>query len=286
MKTCAALLLLALSCTAFAADPTAPYVVERLELPGPVAGVVVKVDLRDPRVQVSVALADNRDPDGPGPAVGLLDTTSGVARRRDFDITLNASFFNAQDAREVLGKRIRYFVGNGAYPVGWHFSDGKLVTAPQKPNQFRQALVVHRGGAISIDTALEALPADTAFAVSGNAMLVTDGQATTSVNEAREPRSAVGLSADGKTLILLAIDGRQQGYSRGVSMKELAQIFLDLGARNALNLDGGGSTSLVLKDPGSGGYAIANKPSDLSPMGMHLQVERPVVDVIGVRLLP
>lgn len=275
--------------TAFAGDGTpaqAPaYTVERLELPGPVAGVAVKVNLRDARVRVQVALADERDPDGAGPAVGQLDTPSAVARKRDFDVTLNASYFAVSDTRSVEGTRVKYFTGNGGWPSGWHFSDGRLVSTPGNTGRFGQALVVHKDGAISIDAELKALPADTRYAVSGNRIVLQNGMPTPPENdEPREPRSAVGLSADGNTLILLAIDGRQPGYSRGVNMRELAQIFLDLGARSALNLDGGGSTSLVLKTPGSDTYAIANRPSDLAPMAIRLSVERPVVDVIGIRV--
>ena len=281
------LLLAACAAPAFADGPApalAPaYTIERFELPGPVAGVAVKINLRDARVRVQVALADNRDPDGAGPAVGQLDTPSAVARKRDFDVTLNASYFAVSDTRTVAGKTVKYFTGNGAWPVGWHFSDGRLVAAPAKAGSFAQALVVHQDGSVSIDAELKALPADTRYAVSGNRVVLQNGMPTPPENdEAREPRSAAGLSADGKTLILLAIDGRQAGYSRGVNMRELAQIFLDQGARNALNLDGGGSTSLVLKAPGSDTYAIANRPSDLAPMAVRLSVERPVVDVIGI----
>ncbi|HEY5800673.1 MAG TPA: hypothetical protein VIT92_10660, partial [Burkholderiaceae bacterium] len=87
-----------------AAAVKAPFTVERLALPGPVAGVVVKVDLQDPRVKLQVALADDRDPDGAGPAVGLLDTPTAIARRNDFAVTINASFFAVIAAREVAGK--------------------------------------------------------------------------------------------------------------------------------------------------------------------------------------
>ena len=263
---------------------TLPYTVERLSLPGPVAGVLVKVDLNDPRVRVAVALADDRDPDGDGPCVGQLETTSQVARKHDFDVTINASFFAAPATREMAGEKIHYFVGNCGWPQGWHFSNGKLHSKPNTAS-LRATMIVHRNGKISLADAVQALPADTQFAVSGNAMMLKNGVSTPPVkDEARHPRSAVGLSVDARTLYILAIDGRQESHSRGVTLGELANIFIRVGAHNAINLDGGGSSSLVIKDPGTGAFAIANQPSDLSTLKLPVRFERPVVDVLGIKL--
>ena len=55
-----------------------------------------------------------------------------------------------------------------------------------------------------------------------------------------------------------------------------------LGAHQALNLDGGGSTTLVVQDPDTGVFAVANRPSDTAPRLPHLHIERPIADVIGV----
>ena len=261
-----------------------PYRVERFNLPGPVAGVLVRVDLNDPRVRVAVALADDRDPDGDGPCVGQLETTSQVARKHDFDITINASFFAAPTAREISGQKIHYFVGNCAWPEGWHYSNGKLFGQP-KTARFRATMIVHRDKTVSLADALQALPADTKFAVSGNAMMLKEGKATPPVVDLlRHPRSAVGLSADSRTLYLIAVDGRQEPHSRGVTLGELANIFIQFGAHNAINLDGGGSTSLVIKDPATGVFAIANQPSDASTLKLPLRIERPVVDVVGIKI--
>ena len=66
-------------------------------------------------------------------------------------------------------------------------------------------------------------------------------------------------------------------------MCQLYRMHIQYGASNAINLDGGGSTALVIKDPGTGAFAIANQPSDASTLKLPLRFERPVVDVIGVR---
>ncbi len=261
-----------------------PYSVERFNLPGPVAGVLVKADLNDPRVRVAVALADDHDPDGDGPCVGQLDTTSQVARKHNFDITINASFFAAPTPRETAGQKVRYFIGNCAWPEGWHFSNGKVFGKP-KTASLRATMIVHRDKTISLVDALDVLPPDTQFAVSGNAMMLKNGKPMPpTVDLLRHPRSAIGLSADARTIYILAIDGRQETHSRGVTLGELANIFIQFGAHNAINLDGGGSTSLVIKDPGSGSFAIVNQPADLSTLKLPVRFERPVVDVVGIKI--
>ncbi len=75
------------------------------------------------------------------------------------------------------------------------------------------------------------------------------------------PRSAIGLTADGR-LILATVDGRQPGWSTGVRLPELAEFMLSRGAVVALNLDGGGSTSLAIRRAGTDGPVLVNRPSD------------------------
>ncbi|MDD8025367.1 MAG: phosphodiester glycosidase family protein, partial [Acidobacteriota bacterium] len=71
----------------------------------------------------------------------------------------------------------------------------------------------------------------------------------------RHPRTAIGVRADG-TIVLAAVDGRQPGLSVGMTIPELAGLMVDLGCVDALNLDGGGSTTMVVKGE------VVNSPSD------------------------
>lgn len=268
--------------TAAPAATTEAYILERFTLPGPVSGVIARIDLANKRVRVEVALADNRDPDGAGPCVGQMEPTSVAARKHAYQIAINASFFATPHLREFDGKKVPYFAGNCGYPEGWHFSGGKLVSFPLKEN-LRATMIVHGDGRITLQDRVMELPADTKFAVSGNAMVLDKGLPTPSATDViRHPRSAVGLSADGRTLLLLAVDGRQDGHSRGVTLAELAKLFKALGADSAINLDGGGSSSMVVRDPATGVHTIANQPSDLSLSKFPLRVERPVIDVVGI----
>lgn len=95
--------------------------------------------------------------------------------------------------------------------------------------------------------------------VSGHPILVNDGRETPSgdpMMAARHPRTAAGLTRDGRTLILLVVDGRSR-RSVGMTGPELSGVMIELGAWKALNLDGGGSSAMYLQ-----GRGIVNRPSD------------------------
>ena len=100
---------------------------------------------------------------------------------------------------------------------------------------------------------------------------VTSGQHTGSLCTARHPRTAVGLSQDGRTLVLAVVDGRRTGAS-GMTCGELAALLQGLGAYHAMNLDGGGSSTMYVQ-----GQGVVNHPSDGSErtVGNHLAIFAP-----------
>ena len=81
----------------------------------------------------------------------------------------------------------------------------------------------------------------------------TPGKRTPILNLSHEPRTALGYNTD--TLFLVVADGRQPKYSTGLTLYELASILIELGATEAINLDGGSSSTFVVND------AVINKPS-------------------------
>jgi exopolysaccharide biosynthesis protein len=93
-------------------------------------------------------------------------------------------------------------------------------------------------------------------AIGGGPVLVQNGKMRITNDEERmfsgkarydlHPRTAMGYTANGK-LIILVVEGRNSGKAEGASLPDLAQIFLDLGAVEALNLDGGGSTCMLVQ---------------------------------------
>ncbi|AYY14478.1 multidrug transporter [Actinobacteria bacterium YIM 96077] len=100
-----------------------------------------------------------------------------------------------------------------------------------------------------------------AAAVGGNPVLVSDGEPESFSDPTPHPRTAVGISEDGSEVFLAVIDGRQ-GHARGMSLSELAEFMHELGAHDALNLDGGGSSTMVVRDPGTVEHEVVNSPSD------------------------
>lgn len=103
-------------------------------------------------------------------------------------------------------------------------------------------------------------------AVAGGPHLIANGQARslTSWREegfsdshltGRSPRTAIAHTSDG-TVLLVTVDGRQAGWSAGVTLRELTDVLLALGARDAVNLDGGGSTVMTQN------ATVINRPSE------------------------
>ena len=109
-------------------------------------------------------------------------------------------------------------------------------------------------------------------------MLLASGETQAwPLERARHPRTAFGLSADRSRAWMVVVDGRQ-AVSAGATLGELAEILRGLGAADAVNLDGGGSSTMVL-DEGAG-PRVVNTP-------VHTGVparERPTATHLGVRV--
>ncbi|MDZ5444746.1 phosphodiester glycosidase family protein [Micromonospora sp. 4G57] len=110
-------------------------------------------------------------------------------------------------------------------------------------------------------------------AVGGGNVLVRDGAVQNIADPTLAPRTSVGFSADGRKMIMLTVDGRQVD-SRGVTQTEMGRMMVELGAYTALNLDGGGSSTLLAREPGAAAVQVENSPSDGS--------ERPVPNGLAI----
>jgi hypothetical protein len=114
-------------------------------------------------------------------------------------------------------------------------------------------------------------------ALTAGPMLLAGGEVQTwTLRTARHPRTAFGVSADRKRAWMVVVDGRQVA-SAGATLEELAAILRRLGASDAVNLDGGGSSAMVLDD-GSGPRTL-NTPINAGTTGR----QRPVATHLGVR---
>lgn len=219
------------------------------------------------------------DPDGGGKWQTVLMPTSKIAEREQFDIAVNGDFFVIPRAKDAEGEAAQILFADGvpALATGPAMTDGKAWSHSEKA---RQCLVVDRKSKIRLENAATA-PTDATQVICGRDFLVVNGKTqfsddgvTHKPGEFRNvnPRTAVGIDKKSKKLFLLVVDGRSE-QSKGMTYGQLAAEMVRLGAYTAINLDGGGSSTLVLRDA-KGELRVMNKPSD--------KKERAVANVLGV----
>ncbi|WP_422660017.1 phosphodiester glycosidase family protein [Paenibacillus sp. EC2-1] len=139
-------------------------------------------------------------------------------------------------------------------------TEGKVIlSASGKHREILAGLKV--GDEIKVSLELEAEWKDVKMAIGGQSRLIANGEIVPTSDPAVYPRTAIGTKADG-SIIMLVIDGRQPGFSEGVTLTELSQIMKEMGAVDALNLDGGGSATFVARMPGETTRKVMNSPSD------------------------
>lgn len=114
-------------------------------------------------------------------------------------------------------------------------------------------------------------------AISGNLLLVARGAVIPDLGDTPEPRTALALDRRGRTLLILVVDGRQPGYSEGATLDELAAMILEFGGYTGMNMDGGGSSTLV-RESLTGGAQALNSPVDQGIPGR----ERVVGNHLGI----
>ena len=185
------------------------------------------------------------------------------------------SFFstpaNGEAAGEVTGRKTATFLkefglevavnGTGFKPItsegkpvdvlGLSGSDGAVVSEPDLKSGNPVFLVTAKNQAWILRAPFQKEDwADADDALQGwygaNGMLVDDGGIVTTARDVH-PRTAVGVSKDGRQVHLVVVDGRQKGFSEGITLVELAGWRKRLDCWDAINLDGGGSSSLVVK---------------------------------------
>jgi len=121
-------------------------------------------------------------------------------------------------------------------------------------------------------------PSNVWSAVSGERMVVSRGKADDGLDDSTlQPRTAIGINQNGKYVYLIVIDGRQPFYSEGATLQELAKLMLKLKVYYGMNLDGGGSSTMVISGD-DGEPIVLNSPIDNYIPGR----ERPVANHIGV----
>ncbi len=238
------------------------YIRETRSQPRAIVVHVVQIDLEEKGI---LPLVTPGDPDREYP----LDarTTSEFVRDFGVQIAINGDGFSPWRALGPLG----YYPHSGD-PVdvlGFAASEGVVYSQPL--DQLPTLYLTRTNRAV-----FNRPPAKIFHAISGLEMVLISGRPAPGLDGSLEPRSAVGLNRSGKRLILMVVDGRQPGYSEGVTTAELADLMMEFGAHDAMNLDGGGSASLVVQTA-AGGTKVLNSPIHQGVPGR----ERPVANHLG-----
>ena len=138
-----------------------------------------------------------------------------------------------------------------------------------RPEPGFPSFVVKRDGTLEIrDYAVDEDLSDVYIAVSGPAIVLKDGAVVPQDNKDTHPRTAVGISKNRRYVYFMTIDGRRPEHSVGATLEQVGEALLKVGAFQGLNLDGGGSTTMVARDK-DGSATILNWPINaISPDGL------------------
>lgn len=153
--------------------------------------------------------------------------------------------------------------GNSSVPA-----DGFVISIQDKATAEQLKATLEVGAPIQVDLNIDDKWKNAKFILAAGPLLVKDGQVNISMStntsfvKTRSDRTAVAVDATGKKVFLVTVDGRQTGYSNGTSLTDLASYLISKGAKYAINLDGGGSTTMVVRTPGQDAPSLVNKPSD------------------------
>jgi len=216
---------------------------------------VAEVRASEPRRLRGVALRIDLRAEG----VSFLATPANGERPGETDAQLTSAFLAEHGLQAAINAapfdRVHEQPGQPQDVRGLLVSEGKKVSrAGESP-----ALLIDRKNRAWIEESMSSVPASAWNAVGGFAVIVEGGEPTGRGDQKLHPRTAAGVSKDGRWLFLVVIDGRQFGHSGGVSTAELASLFLHLGAWDAINLDGGGTSTLVVAGL-DGAPKILNSP--------------------------
>lgn len=253
------------------------YIRDTRQEPRPMVIHIITIDLRQAGIGFLVTPGD---PEAELPLQAR--TTSRFLKEFSCQIAINGDGFTPWYSRSLLSYYPRS--GDPVAPLGLAASRGTIYSSNEVNHP---VLYISQTNQARINT-----PAGKLYnAISGTPMLVNRGipftdranatdPATGELPDDRDtpqPRTAIGLDKRSRMLILVVVDGRQPGFSQGATLTELANILIEQGAYTAMNLDGGGSSTLVIEN-NIGGATVLNSPIDQGipgrqrPVGNHLCV--------------
>lgn len=248
--------------------PGVTYLRKDLTSPRPIVVHVLAIDLQSQKLEFLVTpSANNTD-------VLCTRTTSKFLEEFKLHAAINGGYFGYLDSSYNPSK----LCPNGGDPVrisDYAASRGKIYS-----NKKTAQPVIHIGkkNQVSINPKKPAV----FNAVSGDRLVVVEGQVVKNLAaQVPNPRTALGLSKNGRWLTMMVVDGRQAGYSEGVTFPELGELLISFGVHTGANMDGGGSSAMVMR--GFDGKArVLNSPIEMNVPGK----ERPVGNHLGLFIKP
>lgn len=204
-------------------------------------------------------------------------TTSHFLEKYNLQVAINGSFFAPFHSHGPLD----YYPheGDPVDVLGLAISSGKTYSSDYPDWAVFCATKNH----VSISKA--GCDKDTQQAIAGKELVVKQGQLNTAQLKGKYakgtyPRTAIAVNKEETKVWFVVVDGRQKKYSEGISLDGLSNLLISLGAYNAINLDGGGSSTLVTQQGGKAKLLSAPFHTKI-PMN-----ERPVANHLGVYALP
>jgi hypothetical protein len=243
------------------------YIREVRPMPHPLIIHTIEVDLTDPNVGFLVTPGD---PNAPRPL--RARKTSTFLKEFGVQVAVNGDYFFPFASRGPLN----YYPheGDSVELEGYAWSRGLQYSRGGERHLF-PVLYISNDRRMTF----EKPPWPIENAISGICMLVKDGAFAVPFPDKNklEPCTAAVLSRDGKRFLIIVVEGRQPGYSEGVTLYQFAHLIMERGGWNAIDLDGGGSETLVME--GSDG-----KPQILNSIIDHRIPgwERPVANHLGI----
>jgi hypothetical protein len=246
---------------------------ERLvfQQPRPVVAHLVRIDLEAPGIGFRVTPAE---PSEAGEV--FADKTSGFAARHGVQLAINANYFYPFHNTHPLNYEPH--VGQPVHVVGTAASQGRVYG---NPDPRMVTLYLSRERRVSF----ERPSGEVWHAISGLGYVVKDGARVAfeedGFSQIPYARMLVGADAARRFLLLLTVEGKQPAYSDGLTLEEAADLLLKQGAHTGIQLDGGGSATLVRKEAG-GRVRLVNTPTNFRIAGW----ERVVATHLGVYARP
>jgi uncharacterized protein YigE (DUF2233 family) len=236
-------------------------------LPRPMIAHILIIDTKAKGIEFLVT-----PPDAEGETPLKARTTSQFLKGFGLQIAVNGGGFSPWWSHSPAD----YYphAGDPIAPAGFTASNGKVYWTTSETEGIPPALYISRRNVLSFNNE----PNRIHSAISGDRMIVLKGEIAPDLDdEELDPRTAVGINRNGRYLYLIVVDGRQPLYSDGATFTELAELFVDQGAFQAMSLDGGGSSTMVMEGE-DGTPVIMNSPIDHYIPG----TERPVGTHLGI----